>query len=241
MGQKIHPLGFRVGVTIDWQAHWFPKSMRTYATYAVQDQKIRELIRKTCGQEGGVSKISIERNINDIAGGKTGTLSVTIHTARPGVIIGRGGKRVDDIKEELQNLTGLKVKLTIQEINQPELDAVIVGRNIAEQLERRVAVRRAMLSAVQRTMQSGALGIKVVVSGRLGGADIARVEKHLEGQVPLHTLRADIDFAVSEAMTTYGVIGVKVWINRGRAELVPDNAFLSQASSRPVFDSGTNS
>jgi small subunit ribosomal protein S3 len=159
------------------------------------------------GDSGAVSKVEIERGAQDLV--------VTINTARPGIIIGRGGQRVDELRSELERMTEKRARLNIQEVRQPELDAALVGRSIGEQIERRVAYRRAVRLAMQRTMQSGARGIKVVVSGRLGGAEIARTDKQMEGRVPLHTLRAEIDYAVSEARTTYGTIGIKVWIYRG--------------------------
>ncbi len=229
MGQKIHPIGFRLGISMDWQAHWFPKYTWQYSFYAIQDQKIRNLVRKVCGQDGGVSRILVERSSSEAI--------ITVNTSRPGIIIGRGGKRVDEMRTAIEKLIGSKVKINIQEIHQPDLDATVVGNSIAEQIERRVPYRRAVNATMQRTMQAGAEGIKVTVSGRLGGADIARSEKHLEGRVPLHTLRARIDFAVCEARTSYGVVGVKVWIHTGRAELIADEDLLQQAVTRPAFDS----
>lgn len=211
MGQKTHPIGFRLGGVIDWQAHWFAHRGGEYRKLTAEDHSIRSLITERFGESGAISKIEIERGAQDLV--------VTINTARPGIIIGRGGQRVDDLRAELEQMTEKRARLNIQEVRQPELDAALVGRSIAEQIERRVAYRRAVRLAMQRTMQSGARGIKVVVSGRLAGADIARTDKQMEGQVPLHTLRAEIDYAVTEARTTYGMIGIKVWVYRG--DVVP--------------------
>ncbi len=211
MGQKTHPIGFRLGGVMDWQAHWFAHRGGEYRKLTAEDHAIRQLITGQFGESGAISKIEIERGPQDLV--------VTINTARPGIIIGRGGQRVDELRAELEKMTEKRARLNIQEVRQPELDAALVGRSIAEQIERRVAYRRAVRLAMQRTMQSGAKGIKVVVSGRLGGADIARTDKQMDGQVPLHTLRAEIDYAVSEARTTYGTVGVKVWIYRG--DVVP--------------------
>ena len=207
MGQKTHPIGFRLGGVMDWEAHWFAARGSEYRKLTAEDYRIRSMILGRYGDSGAVSRVEIERGPQDLV--------VTINTARPGIIIGRGGQRVDDLRAELEKMTEKRARLNIQEVRQPELDASLVGRSIAEQIERRVAYRRAVRLAIQRTMQSGAQGIKVVVGGRLAGADIARVDKQMEGRVPLHTLRAEIDFAVSEAKTTYGIIGIKVWIYRG--------------------------
>ena len=211
MGQKTHPIGFRLGGVMDWQAHWFAGRAGEYRRLTAEDHSIRQLISGQFGESGAISKIEIERGPQDLV--------VTINTARPGIIIGRGGQRVDELRGELEKLTERRARLNIQEVRQPELDAALVGRSIGEQIERRVAYRRAVRLAMQRTMQAGAKGIKVVVSGRLGGADIARTDKQMEGQVPLHTLRAEIDYAISEARTTYGTIGIKVWVYKG--DIVP--------------------
>ena len=211
MGQKTHPIGFRLGGVQDWRAHWFASKASDYRRLTEEDQKIRGLINGRYAESGAISRVEIERGTQELV--------VTINTARPGIIIGRGGTRVDELRGDLEKLTEKRSRLNIQEIRQPELDATLVGQSIAEQLERRVAYRRAVRLAMQRTMQSGALGIKVVVSGRLGGAEIARTDKQKEGRTPLHTLRAQIDFAVSEAKTTYGVIGIKVWIYTG--DMIP--------------------
>ncbi len=223
MGQKTHPIGFRLGGVQDWRAHWFASKGSDYRRLTEEDQKIRGLISGRYAESGAISRVEIERGAQDLV--------VTINTARPGIIIGRGGTRVDELRDDLEKLTEKRARLNIQEIRQPELDATLVGESIAEQLERRVAYRRAVRLAMQRTMQSGALGIKVVVSGRLGGAEIARTDKQKEGRTPLHTLRAQIDFAVSEAKTSFGVIGIKVWIYTG--DMIPSAENLqARAQSR---------
>ncbi|MAP56149.1 MAG: 30S ribosomal protein S3 [Chloroflexi bacterium] len=211
MGQKTHPTGFRLGGVIDWQSQWYANNGKSYANLLNEDRYIRDVITKELGENGAISKIEIERGSQDI--------SITVYTARPGIIIGRGGTRVEELKKFLEEKTNNTVRLNINEIRVPELVAKLVGENIAEQLERRVAFRRAVNTAMQRTMQVGAGGIKVVISGRLAGADIARTEKYMQGRVPLHTLRADIDYEISEANTTYGVIGIKVWIYKG--DIIP--------------------
>lgn len=206
MGQKIHPNGFRVGITRDWHATWFA-GQKEYGSLVKEDINIRQAIA-VMYEDAGISKVDIERDSNEVA--------VTIHTARPGIVIGRGGQRVDELRKHLETLTGnRRAKLNVKEVRQAELDAYLVARNVADQLERRIAFRRAIRQAVMRTMQAGAEGIKITCSGRLAGADIARAEKAMEGRVPLHTLRADIDYGLAEAQTEYGVIGVKVWICRG--------------------------
>ena len=207
MGQKTHPTGFRLGGVIDWQSQWYANNGKSYANLLNEDRYIRDVITKELGENGAISKIEIERGSQDI--------SITVYTARPGIINGRGGTRVEELKKFLEEKTNNTVRLNINEIRVPELVAKLVGENIAEQLERRVAFRRAVNTAMQRTMQVGAGGIKVVISGRLAGADIARTEKYMQGRVPLHTLRADIDYGTAEALTTYGIIGVKVWVYRG--------------------------
>ena len=224
MGQKTHPIGFRLGGVQDWRAHWFASKASDYRSLTEEDQAIRSLIDGRYAESGAISRVEIERGAQDLV--------VTINTARPGIIIGRGGTRVDELRADLEKLTQKRSRLNIQEIRQPELDAILVGQAIAEQLERRVAYRRAVRLAMQRTMQSGALGIKVVVSGRLGGAEIARTDKQKEGRTPLHTLRAQIDFAVSEAKTTFGVIGIKVWIYTG--DMIPSASNLRARSMARV-------
>lgn len=220
MGHKTHPIGFRLGVIQDWSAHWFAAKAKDYKRMTLEDQSIRTLIIGRYGESGSVSRIDIERGPQDLV--------VTINTARPGIIIGRGGQRVDELRGELDKLTGKRSRLNIQEIRQPELDALLVARSVAEQIVRRVAFRRAMRLSVQRTMQSGALGVKIICSGRLGGAEIARKDKAMEGRIPLHTLRADIDYAHAEADTTFGKIGVKCWVYKGN--ILPTAANLRSRS-----------
>lgn len=203
MGQKTHPIGFRLGISQNWQTRWFASSNGEYARLVAQDIKIRDLIRNT-RKDGGISSIEIDRDTKEIV--------VTIKTSRLGVIVGRSGKRIDDLRDALVALTGEKVRTNVVEVRFPELDATQMAQSIASQIEARISYRRALRNAIQRTMQSGARGIKITVSGRLGGAEIARSDTQLEGSVPLHTLSAKIDYAVVEAHTTYGVIGVKVWI-----------------------------
>lgn len=204
MGQKVHPTGFRIGVIYDWQSKWFAGN--DYRHLLQEDLRVREYLEKSMA-DAGVARIEIERNANIV--------SVTIHTAKPGIVIGRGGQKVDELRGELENLTGKRIRVNIQEIRMPELDANLVARNIADQLERRVAFRRALRQTVSRTMARGAEGCKAMVAGRLGGIEMSRTESVMEGRVPLHTLRADIDYGQAEAHTTFGRIGVKVWIYKG--------------------------
>jgi len=204
LGHKVHPLGFRIGVIHDWQAKWYAD--KHYIEFLHEDLKLRKAIRSKYA-EAAISQVQIDRQANKVA--------VTIHTARPGIVIGRGGQRVDEMRLYLEKLIGKRVQLNIQEIQQPELDAYLVARTIAEQIERRVAYRRAMKQAVFRITQAGAKGIKISCAGRLGGSEIARRQNIHQGQVPLHTLRADIDYGLTEARTTLGRIGVKVWIYKG--------------------------
>jgi small subunit ribosomal protein S3 len=204
MGRKVHPFGFRIGTTRDWQAKWYAD--RRYADFLQEDVKIRQAVRDRYS-EAGVSMVEIERQASKVA--------VTIFTARPGIVIGRGGQRVDEVRRFLESLIDKKIQLNIQEIRQPELDAYLVARSIAEQIERRIAYRRAMKQAIFRTLQAGALGMKIKCSGRLAGAEIARSQMMHQGRVPLHTLRADVDYGFTEAHTTMGRIGIKVWIYRG--------------------------
>jgi len=208
LGHKTHPIGFRLGVSKDWHSRWFAPSGKEYRQFVWEDLQIRSSILEQY-PDASISKIDIERNSSD--------LIATIYTARPGIVIGRGGQRVEELRKMLEELTSKKARLNVQEIRQPELDAYLVARGVADQLERRIAFRRAIRQAVSRTMQSGAKGVRVMVSGRLGGADIARTEKAREGRVPLHTLKADVDFAIAEAATDFGRIGVKVWIYHGDA------------------------
>ena len=211
MGQKTHPIGFRLGIVKDWQARWFAAKPQAYRGLVEEDLRIRAKIDGSY-HDAGVSRVDVERSNNDV--------TVTIHTARPGIVIGRGGQRVEELRRELEKITRRRVRLNVQEIRQPEMDAYLVARNVADQLERRIAFRRAIRQTLGRTIQAGAQGIKIICSGRLGGADIARSEKAMEGRVPLHTLRADIDYGLAEAATEFGRIGVKVWIYRG--DILPE-------------------
>ncbi len=204
MGQKTNPIGNRLGIIRGWDSNWF--GGKDFADKLVQDVEIRQYIRARIFK-GGISRIIIERTLKRI--------TVTIHTSRPGIIIGKGGQEVDRLKEELKKLTGVDVQINIVEIRKPELDAYIVGENVAKQLESRVNFRRAVKMAIQSSIRAGALGIKVRVSGRLNGAEMARSEEFKDGRIPLHTFRADIDYALVEAQTIYGKIGVKVWIFKG--------------------------
>ena len=204
MGQKVHPYGFRLGYNKTWKSRWFAR--KEYGKLLHEDLKIKADLKKRFAH-AGVASIEIERAANK--------LTIFIHTSRPGIIIGRKGSEIDKLKADLQVSTGREVFINIQEINKPELDAQLVGESIAQQLEKRVAFRRAMRRAVDTSLRFGARGIKVRCSGRLNGAEIARSEWYLHGQLPLHTLRADIDYGFAQAYTTYGVIGVKVWIYRG--------------------------
>ncbi|WLD76074.1 30S ribosomal protein S3 [Mogibacterium neglectum] len=206
MGQKVNPHGFRVGVNKNWNSKWFADKSN-FADFLVEDNKVRNYVKKKL-YAAGVASVVIERSAAD-------KVKVIIATARPGMVIGRSGDGIDELKKNLVKLTGKTVDISIEEVRRAELDAQLTAESIAQALERRVSFRRAMKSAIQRTMKSGAKGIKVLVSGRLGGAEIARSEKYSEGNVPLHTLRADIDYGFAEADTTYGKIGVKVWVNHG--------------------------
>ncbi|MCH7624319.1 MAG: 30S ribosomal protein S3 [Chloroflexi bacterium] len=206
MGQKTHPIGFRLGIVKDWQSKWFAAKPAEYRRLVGEDMKVRNTIRDRY-PDAGISRVEVERGNNDVV--------ITIHTARPGIVIGRGGQRVEQLRKDLEGITERRARLNVQEIRQPEMDAYLVARNVADQLERRIAFRRAIRQAVSRTMQAGAQGIKVHIAGRLGGADIARREKAMEGRVPLHTLRADIDYGLAEAATEFGRIGVKCWIYKG--------------------------
>ncbi len=249
MGQKVHPYGFRLGVIRDWQSRWFADN--DYKEFAIEDHKIRKYLRgrlpglmsagatrrgsggggggrnargNSRGMDAGVSQIEIERMAN--------VIKVTMHTARPGLIIGRGGRGIDDLRNELEKVTPRKVQLNVVEIKQPELDAQLVSESIANQIERRVSFKRAVRLAIARTMQRGGKGIKVIVAGRLGGAEIARSYSDKDGKIPLHTLRADIDYGVTESRTQYGNIGVKVWIYRG--EILPGTVQPAPTAARPA-------
>jgi len=220
MGQKINPIGLRLGIIRGWDSSWF--GGKSFADKLVEDHKIRKYVDARI-PKAGISKVVIERTLKRI--------TLTIHTARPGVVIGKGGAEVDKIKEELKKITGKDVQINIFEIKRPELDAKLVGESIAQQLEARISYRRAMKQAIASTMRVGAEGIKVKLSGRLAGADIARSEQYKEGRIPLHTLRADIDYAISEAQTVYGKIGIKVWIFKGevygKRDLSPNIGMMS--------------
>ena len=209
MGQKVHPKGFRIGIIRGWDSNWYAD--RDYTELLHEDYRVRKLVKERF-YTAGISKVEIQRTGNRVR--------VTIHTAKPGIVIGRGGSEVEKLKVELSTLTGKNININIQEIKKPELDAQIVAENVAQQLEKRISFRRAMKMTVQRTMRVSAVGMKIAISGRLGGAEIARTEWYSEGKVPLHTLRADIDYGFAEANTTYGKIGIKVWINRG--EVAPE-------------------
>ena len=204
MGQKVHPYGFRLGYTKDWRSRWF--ATKDYADLLHEDIALREEIRERL-RHAGISRVDIERAANK--------LKIDIHTARPGIVIGRKGAEVDRLKREVEQRTGREVFINIQEVHRPELDAQLVAENVAMQLERRVAFRRAMRKAVESSQRFGAEGVKIRCGGRLGGLEIARAEWYLHGKLPLHTLRADIDYGFAEARTTYGRIGVKVWLYNG--------------------------
>jgi small subunit ribosomal protein S3 len=217
MGHKVHPTGIRLGIAKDWNSKWYANK-REYAEYLVADIKVRLMLKEKLAQ-AGISKILIERPAK--------TARVTIFTARPGVVIGKKGEDIEKLRKEVSDMMGVPTHINVSEVRKPELDAQLVAESIAQQLERRIMFRRAMKRSVGNAMRLGALGIKINVSGRLNGAEIARSEWSREGRVPLHTLRADIDYGLAEAHTTYGIIGVKVWINKGE---VFDLAAASQES-----------
>lgn len=225
MGQKVNPIGFRLGIIKGWDSNWY--GGKTAAEKLYEDDKIRRYLNARI-TKGGISKIVIERTLKRI--------TITIHTSRPGIVIGKGGSEVDKIKEEIKKLTKKDVQINILEIKRPELDAKLVGDNIASQIEARVSYKRAIKMAIASTMRMGAAGIKIIVSGRLNGAEMARTEMYKEGRTPLHTLRSDIDYALCEALTVYGKIGVKVWICRGevfgKRDLSP-NFMSNQEKSSP--------
>jgi small subunit ribosomal protein S3 len=219
MGQKVHPTGLRLGIVKDHTSVWYADGP-AYAEKLHEDLKVREYIQKRLSQ-ASVSRVEIQRPAN--------TARITIHTARPGIVIGKKGEDVERLRQEVSRMMGVPVHINIEEIRKPELDAQLVAQNVAQQLERRVQFRRAMKRVMQNAMRLGAEGIKVRVAGRLGGAEIARAEVYHEGRVPLHTLRADIDYATAEALTTYGILGVKVWIFKG--EVIGDREDASEAAS----------
>jgi small subunit ribosomal protein S3 len=223
MGHKVHPIGFRLGILYPWQSKWFAD--KNYTDLLHEDLTIRRLILKKLS-DAAVSRVELERNANQVI--------VTIHTAKPGIVIGRGGQKVDELRTELEKMSNRRVRVNISEIRQPELDAYLVARSVADQLERRVAFRRAMKQAVTRTMQRGARGVKVQVAGRLGGAEMSRRETEKDGRVPLHTLRADVDFGQAEASTTFGRIGVKAWIYRG--DILPERRLPPESEEAPPVE-----
>ncbi len=215
MGHKVHPAGFRLGIIREWEAKWFAE--KEYAKLLHEDLRIRKAIRDRL-VDAGVPRIDIERSANQV--------TIGLHTAKPGIVIGKSGAKVEELRKWLEGLTGKKVRINIHEIRSPDTNAYLIARSIAEQIQRRVAYKRAMKQAVTRALQRGAKGIKIVVSGRLGGAEMSRREREVSGKVPLQTLRADIDFATAEALTTYGVIGIKVWVYKGDV--------LPEAKAAPV-------
>lgn len=225
MGQKINPIGLRVGIIKDWESKWYAE--KDYAELLHEDIKIREYLEEKLAS-AALSKVEIERAANRV--------NVTIHTGKPGMVIGKGGAEVEKLRKTLSNLTGKRVHINIVEVKKVDLDAKLVAENIARQLEARISFRRAMKTAIASTMRMGAEGIKVMCSGRLGGAEMARTEQYKEGRIPLHTLRADIDYALAEALTTYGKIGVKVWICKGevygKRDLSPNIGQTSNTRSR---------
>jgi small subunit ribosomal protein S3 len=220
MGQKIHPIGFRIGVIRDWESKWYAD--KNYAELLYEDHQIRRYLKRRL-QNGALSHIEIERQANKI--------KVSLYTGKPGVIIGRGGKGVDDLKTQIESRFKKQVALNVQEIRNPELDGQLVSESIAQQIEKRIAPKRAIRQAIQRSMRMGAQGIRVLVAGRLGGAEMARREGGKDGKIPLHTLRADIDYGFTEARTTYGNIGVKVWLYRG--DILPDQRRLMKEMPAP--------
>jgi small subunit ribosomal protein S3 len=220
VGQKIHPIGLRLGIVKDWESKWYAE--KNFPDLIQEDQILRRHIKRKLGR-AGISRIEIERTDNRVR--------ITIHSARPGIIIGRGGTGIDALKKELEAMTAKQIQLNVQEIRRAELEAVLVAQNVAGQLERRVAYRRAMKQAVARSLRSGAKGIRISCRGRLAGAEIARYEWYRDGRVPLQTLRADIDFGIAEALTTYGRIGVKVWIYRG--DVLPERRRPGEMRGRP--------
>jgi small subunit ribosomal protein S3 len=209
VGHKVHPTGFRLGIIYNWQSKWYAD--RHYTSLLHEDLTIRRTIMKGLA-DASISKVEIDRDANHVV--------VTVHTAKPGIVIGRGGQKVDELRLTLERLTGRRVRVNITEIRQPELDAQLVARSVADQLQRRVSFRRVLKQSVARTMQRGAKGVKITVGGRLGGSEMSRRETDMEGRVPLHTLRADIDYGMAEAHTTFGRIGVKAWIYKG--DILPE-------------------
>jgi small subunit ribosomal protein S3 len=226
MGQKAHPVGNRLGIIRGWDSNWY--GGKNYADRLVEDEKIRTYLHARL-QKGGVARVVIERTLK--------LITATIHSARPGIVIGKGGTEVDKLKEELKKITKKEVQINIFEIKRPELDAQLVAEGVAKQIEARISYRRAIKSAIASTMRVGAEGIKVMCAGRIGGAEIARTEQYKDGRIPLHTFRADIDFAIAEAQTSYGKIGVKVWICKGevfgKRDLSPNIGMTSTQKGGP--------
>jgi len=221
MGQKVNPHGLRVGIIKDWDSKWYA-GKRDFGDQLVEDYNIRKFVKKTC-YDAGIAKVVIERKQNKVF--------VTIYTAKPGIIIGKGGQEIEKLKVTLEKMTGKVVNVNIMEVKQPDANAQLVAENIAKQLEQRISFRRAMKQVMGRAMRLGVKGIKTAVSGRVGGAEIARTESYHEGTIPLQTLRADIDYGFAEAATTYGIIGVKVWIYKG--EVLHDNKAVAEKAERP--------
>jgi len=224
MGQKVHPTGIRLGIVKEWTSKWYADS-KDYANLLFTDMQVRDFLKKKLSQ-ASVSRIQINRPANNA--------NITIHTARPGLVIGKKGEDIDALRAQVSEMMGIPVHISIEEIRKPELDAQLVAESIAQQLERRVMFRRAMKRAVQNSMRLGAEGIKVNISGRLNGAEIARNEWYREGRVPLHTLRADIDYGFAEALTTYGILGVKVWIFKGEVFAGEMPAAADEAAGSPA-------
>ncbi len=229
MGQKVHPTGIRLGIVKDWTSRWYASS-QNYPVFLLQDLKVREYIQQKLAH-ASVSRIQINRP------GKNA--HITVHTARPGIVIGKKGEDIDKMRQVVSSMMGLPVQMNVEEIRKPELDAKLVAESIAQQLEKRIMYRRAMKRAVTNTMRLGAEGIKINVAGRLNGAEIARGEWYREGRVPLHTLRADIDYGTAEANTTYGIIGIKVWIFKGEIyDMEAHNASQNAESSKKSVNKG---
>ena len=233
MGHKTHPIGFRLGIVKDWSTHWFAPKAKDYRAFVLEDLALRQTIRKeyTSFSDAGIARIEIDRGAQELV--------INVHSARPGILIGRDGERVKRLRSKLENVANKRLQLNVLEVAQPELNSYLVAHNIADQLKRRVAYRRAMRQAVQRAMQGGAEGIKIIIKGRITGSEIARREKLMQGRVPLHTLRADIDYDYAEARTMQGQIGVKVWIYKGGVEPpLPEEALEELRSIEVTIQSG---
>ena len=226
MGQKVHPCGFRLGVNQDWRARWYAE--KNYARFLLDDLKLRRVVEQQC-PGGAVARVEIERSGNEV--------HLTLYSARPGILIGRGGQNVEALKSDLEKVSGDKIRLTIREVEHPELESLLVARNIAERLEERIPFRRAMRQATFRTLQAGAKGIKISCNGRLGGLEIARSETVRQGQMPLHKLRANIDYGFTEAHTMMGRIGVKVWIYKG--DIIPEKKEKNATAETSEVPQGT--